>query len=418
MNAYSRKHSPWPISTVGEHFDIQLGKMLDAARNVGDLKPYLGNRAVQWGRIDLSAVGAVPLTRGDQARYRLKRDDLLVCEGGEVGRAAIWRVELRECYYQKALHRLRPKADFDSRVMLALLEYWSNTNGFTNFVTKTSIGHLPRDKFLAMPLPIIPVREQQCIADTLDDVNNLIAALERSISKKQAIKQGVMQQLLTGKTRLPGFETPWSQIRLGDHVSYVKTIALSRAQLDSRSTLRYLHYGDIHTSVDVTLDAADPSMPRARSELARRAGRLQVGDLVFADASEDPNGVGKSVEIISVPSEGVVPGLHTIAARFDKAILADGFKAYFQFIPAFRNALVRVVAGTKVLATTRSHISSVELALPAVSEQAAIARTLHDSDHELGVLHARLAKAKAIKQGMMQELLTGRTRLPVEEAAG
>jgi type I restriction enzyme S subunit len=157
-------------------------------------------------------------------------------------------------------------------------------------------------------------------------------------------------------------------------------------------------------------------MPRAEGSLAKAGGRLRIGDLVLVDASEDPTGIGKSLEITSVPNTGVVPGLHTIAARFDKRVLADGFKAYLQFIPTFRATLLRLAAGTKVLATTRSHISSVVLLLPSTDEQHAIAAVLRDSDEEIACLRVQLTKAKAIKQGMMQELLTGRTRLPVMES--
>lgn len=240
----------------------------------------------------------------------------------------------------------------------------------------------------------------------------MIAGLERAIAKKQTIKQGMMQQLLTGRTRLPGFDAVWEDTRLGDHVTYIKSVALSRAQLDLTSPLKYLHYGDIHTSSAIFLDTAGIEMPRVTMTLAKVAGRLQVGDVIFADASEDPAGVGKSVEVTSVPTSGVVPGLHTIAARFDKAVLTDGFKAYLQFIPAFREALLRLAAGTKVLATTRSYVSSATLSLPPVDEQRAIAKALTDCEQEIEALRRRLAKAQAIKQGMMQELLTGRTRLP------
>ena len=226
-----------------------------------------------------------------------------------------------------------------------------------------------------------------------------------------------MQQLLTGRTRLPGFAGEGTDIRLGDHVSYVKTVALSRAQLDTKSTLRYLHYGDIHTRSSVLLDAVSEEMPRAETRLAARAGLLQRGDLVFADASEDPAGVGKSVEIVDTPDTGVVPGLHTIAARFDKSVLADGFKAYLQFVPSFRDQLLRLAAGTKVLATTRSYISSITLTLPDVAEQTAIADVLLDAEREIEALSARLSKAQDVKTGMMQQLLTGRTRLPVEAAS-
>ena len=144
----------WGYSTIGAQFDVQLGKMLDAAKNSGELKPYIGNRAVQWGRIDATAGSVVPMSRADQQRYRLRSGDLLVCEGGEVGRAAIWRDQLPECYYQKALHRLRPRSGYDVRLMQALLDYWASIDGFCDYVTQTSIAHLPREKFVSIPLPM------------------------------------------------------------------------------------------------------------------------------------------------------------------------------------------------------------------------------------------------------------------------
>lgn len=259
--------------------------------------------------------------------------------------------------------------------------------------------------------------EQDRIVSALEGASDFIDALQLFVAKKRDVKQGMMQELLAGRTRLPGFAGDWCEITLGDHVTYVRTVALSRDQLDQESPLRYLHYGDIHTRSSVLLDAATESMPRAASHLASRAGRLAIGDLVFADASEDADGVGKSVEVSDVPPEGVVPGLHTIAARFDKSVLADGFKGYIQFIPAFRAALHRLAAGTKVLATTRSYISSITLTLPGVNEQHAIAEVLQDADAEIAALERRLELACAVKVGMMQELLTGRTRLPLTEEA-
>ena len=79
----------WLVSTVGAEFSIQLGKMLDAEKNVGVPKPFLGNRSVQWGRIDLTDIGEIKLTSSDLQRFRLREGDLLVCEGGEIGRSAI-----------------------------------------------------------------------------------------------------------------------------------------------------------------------------------------------------------------------------------------------------------------------------------------------------------------------------------------
>ena len=314
------------------------------------------------------------------------------------------------------MYPLTPRAGVDGSFILHSILGRDFTNFAISVSARSGIPKINRAEIAEFSLLAPPEDEQRAIGRSLDDVDNLIVTLERLIAKKQAVKQGMMQELLTGRTRLPGFSDPWRNVRLGDHVAYVKTVPLSRVQLDFESPLRYLHYGDIHTRAGVFLDAALEPMPRASATLAGRAGQLRVGDLVFADASEDTAGVGKSLEISGVPTEGVIAGLHTIAARFDKSVLADGFKAYLQFIPGFRQSLLRLAAGTKVLATTRSYISSIEMQLPPIDEQQAIAGALTDCGQELSTLQERLDKARAIKQGMMQELLTGGTRLPVSAA--
>lgn len=349
-------------------------------------------------------------------RSRVINGDILMTITGNVGRVVTLN-GVGSANINQHIARIRVKdRNFDPRFVYHYLSQRTMREYYESIVTGQAYPQISLLQVRTTTVPAVPLVEQCRIADALDDADNLVATLERLIAKKQAIKQGMMQQLLTGKTRLPGFTDAWKDVTLGDHVSYVKTVALSRAQLDAESSTRYLHYGDIHTRSGVTLDAANEPMPRASSDLLRTANQLQPGDLVFADASEDPDGVGRSIEISAVPSEGLVAGLHTIAARFDKAVLADGFKAYLQFMPTFRHALLKLAAGTKVLATTRSSISSVEISLPPADEQRAIAQVLIDSDAAIDALRVRLTKARAIKTGMMQQLLTGRTRLPVETA--
>ena len=204
----------WHVSTVGQEFDIQLGKMLDSENNIGLLKPYLGNKSVQWGFIDITDLPLMAMSRSDLERYRLKFGDLLVCEGGNVGRAAIWDSKLDECYYQKALHRLRPINGFNTRLMLEMLRFWSDHDLLSNYVTKTSIAHLTREKFELVPMAIPLKSEQRAIATALSDMDALISGLDQLITKKRDIKQAAMQQLLTGKQRLPGFSGKWEVKRL------------------------------------------------------------------------------------------------------------------------------------------------------------------------------------------------------------
>ena len=269
--------------------------------------------------------------------------------------------------------------------------------------------YMPVFEKLKIPLP--PLEEQASIASALIEVDALIAALEGMVAKKRDLKQAAMQHLLTGKTRLPGFSGEWEVKRLGDHVRFLKNGTLSRAQLAIDAPVKYLHYGDIHGSTSLWLRPKSAGMPCVDLELVAPLDRLEDGDLIFADASEDLDGVGKSIEIADCIETEVVSGLHTIAARFDKEVLADGFKAYLQFMPPFRDHLRSMAAGTKVLATNRKHIGSATLALPEPSEQVAIAEVLSDMDADLAALEAQAAKARAVKQGMMQELLTGRVRL-------
>jgi type I restriction enzyme S subunit len=251
--------------------------------------------------------------------------------------------------------------------------------------------------------------EQAAIAGVLSDVDALLAGLDRLIAKKRDLKQAAMQQLLTGQTRLPGFHGEWEVKRLGEHVTFLRNGVNSRAELLSEGRVKYLHYGDVHTSSGCFLSPQElPSLPDAK---AARLDRLRDGDLILADASEDIAGVCKSVELRGGRDIEVVAGLHTIAARFDKTILADGFKGFLQYCPSFAKHLRRLAAGTKVYATNRAHIASVEMQLPGLSEQTAIATVLSDMDAELAALETRRDKTRDLKQGMMQELLTGRTRL-------
>jgi type I restriction enzyme S subunit len=269
--------------------------------------------------------------------------------------------------------------------------------------------NISKRAFLGAPLALPPIQEQRAIASALSDVDALLGALDRLIAKKRDLKQAAMQQLLTGQTRLPGFHGEWEVKRLGDHVAFLRNGVNSRAELLPEGRVKYLHYGDIHASTDPFLSPqALPSLPDAK---AARLDRLRDGDVIFADASEDIAGVSTSVELRGARETEVVSGLHTIAARFDKTVLADGFKGYLQHCPSFATHLRRLAAGTKVYATNRAHIASVEMRLPSVAEQVAIAAVLSDMDAELAAIEARRDKTRALKQAMMQELLTGRTRL-------
>ena len=315
------------------------------------------------------------------------------------------------------MYPFRPELGVSGRYVLDVILSHRFTQYAISVSLRSGMPKINRVELADFKIALPPPAEQVAIAEALSDVDAQLDAFERLISKKRDVRTGVMQRLLTGETRLPGFTAPWLEKQLGDHVSFLKNGVQSRAQLTLNDTVRYLHYGDIHVSQRLRLNVRETEMPRLPTLDAAHLSRLEDGDLVFVDASEDLAGVGKSLEIIGAEGIEAVAGQHTIAARFDTDVLADGFKGYLQHIPAFTTHLRRLAAGTKVYATNRKHIASAEIPLPEPDEQRAIVRVLSDMDDEITALEARLEKTRALKQGMMQALLTGRVRLPVQTEA-
>jgi type I restriction enzyme S subunit len=392
----------WELSTVGREYDIQLGKMVDAEKNTGVLKPYLGNRAVQWNSIDVSNLPMVAMSKSDLKKYRLNDGDLLVCEGGDVGRSALWTSPLKECYYQKALHRLSARNGFSSTLMIAFLQKWSTEGRLTNFVTQTSIAHLPKDKFVTMPLPLPPLPEQRAIAEALGDVDSLIASLDALITKKRQIKQGTMQQLLTGKNRLPGFSGEWEETTLGELATFLSGGTPSRSNEDywtgdipwiSASSLRCFEIWRSDSNVTEEAVAAGSKMAPVSSTLLLVRGSALHKEILCGLVTK-PVCFNQDVKAL-VPQSQVVP-------IFLTTMIKGRAEELLKLVSSAGNTAG--VLDTKLL-------KAFEVNLPSLSEQSAIAEVLSDMDAEITALEAKRDKTKLIKQGMMQQLLTGKTRL-------
>jgi type I restriction enzyme S subunit len=273
-------------------------------------------------------------------------------------------------------------------------------------ISKTSLGELP----VAVP----SLQEQLAIASFISDVDSLLNKLDRLIAKKRDIKQAAMQQLLTGKTRLAGFHGEWEVKRLGELFSFSGGYSASRDQLSTEGHC-YLHYGDIHGSTKTFIDTESDfqNIPKLNIPLKRvsSASLLDDGDVVFVDASEDDAGTSKHVVVVNKAKKPFISGLHTIVAKSKTDELAHEYRRYCFQTPAIRQQFLFYSVGTKVSGISKSNIPKLTLSFPSISEQTAIAKVLMDMDAELAALEQRRAKTRSLKQAMMQELLTGRTRL-------
>lgn len=197
--------SGWPIVRLDSVCEIQLGKMLSPAARVGTSPlPYLRNQNVQWGRFDLADVARMDFDERQQQKFALRAGDLLVCEGGEPGRAAVWDGSIEPCFYQKALHRLRPKNDQVDPHFLMYRLWFSAMNGeFVDSHGKTTIAHLPADRLSALQIALPPLREQRRIAALLKEkmaaADAALAKLEEQIALTQGLGPAYLRKAFAGE---------------------------------------------------------------------------------------------------------------------------------------------------------------------------------------------------------------------------
>lgn len=168
----------WWVDPLGEHFQVQLGKMMSENARGGDGHiPYLRNANVQWNTLELDDVATMSFSEQERAKFSLRYGDILACEGRHVGKSAMWRGEIPGACYQKALHRLRAIRDDVPSYLLHCLRYYSITGRFGGATVETTIPHLPAEKLRAMHFPF-PSREEQVeIADTIDTYDRSLEQL-------------------------------------------------------------------------------------------------------------------------------------------------------------------------------------------------------------------------------------------------
>ena len=358
--------------------------------------------------IDGQRFSEVPLTSAEQAKHTLQANDLLYGESSLVREGIARTVHVTERGAGTAFAWHTRRYAVDQKALLSNYAYYFLQSRLArkhmmDQAIQTAITGINTVAYFACPVLVPPLPEQRTIAAALSNVDALLGGLDRLIAKKRDLKKAAMQQLLTGQTRLPGFHGEWETLPARD-IGVFKGgsgFPLS-AQGETGGEYPFFKVSDMNN------EGNDTFMTTANHYISEQT-RRRLGATAFPADSIVFAKVGAAVFLERKKILGQASCIDNNMAAF----VLDKSRADVGYVHALLLSmrLGALVATTALPALNGKQLGEMLLAVPPLPEQIAIAATLSDMDAELSALEARREKTRALKQGMMQELLTGRTRL-------
>jgi|694.fasta_scaffold05620_12 type I restriction enzyme S subunit len=319
-----------PLEEVAE---FCLGKMLDQKKNKGDLRPYLANINVRWGEFDFYNLREMRFEQHEIDRFGLRHGDIVMCEGGEPGRCAIWKNQVPGMMIQKALHRIRPHSCLDYRFVYYTFLHFGQTGQFESLFTGATIRHLPREKLALLELNIPPISTQRKIAGILSAYDDLIENNARRIAILEAMTQAIYREWFV-EFRFPGHEkvklvdsplgkSPegWKLVKVDDAI-----FINPRTTVPKEGEKPFVSMGAVpHNTMLIDVAATEMRAGNSGSKFqnddtlfARITPCLENGKTAFVQFLSNPDAVAfGSTEFIVLRSKTVCPEFVYLLARSD-----------------------------------------------------------------------------------------------------
>ena len=307
-------------------------------------------------------------------------------------------------------HVLKPRHGYDIGFLAEYLESLE----YEQYNTGTAQPKLNKQVCSKIPVLRPPLPEQTAIATTLSDVDALISSLDALISKKKQIKQGTMQELLSGKRRLPGFSGEW-EARLLNEISWFQEGPGVRNTQFTSSGIKLLNGSNIILG-ELKLDNTNRFISEKEAYSAYSHFMADSDDIVIASSGISIDRFHEKVARVKKTDLPLCMNTSTIRFKVNSKYTTAAFLFQLLVSDQFKRAIGGQATGSAQLNFGPSHLTKVAVNIPPLPEQQAIAAILSDMDTEITTLESRKNKTKLLKQGMMQELLTGRIRLPIEHS--
>lgn len=364
--------------------------------------PFVTSKNILAGRVDFEDITFISEDDAKAVNKRSKVDvnDILLSMIGTVGNAALVDFDPEFCIKNVAL--IKPLASqIESRFLIQVIR----SDNYGSYIDNKLDGGIQKFISLGMlrglEVPMPPTKaEQEAIAGALSDADALIESLDRLIAKKRDLKQGAMQALLTGKRRLPGFSGEWAVKTLGD-IADTDPENLG-SDTHPNYTFNYIALEDVDVG---TLRSYSEQAFRTAPSRARR--KLRKNDVLVSTVR--PNLM--SHMLFHEDGDRWVCSTGFCVVRCRAGVSHPGYIFFHMFANGVSRQIDALLTGSNYPAINSGDVRALQIPIPEYEEQAAIAEVLADMDAEIVVLEQRRDKARLVKQGMMQELLTGRIRL-------
>lgn len=397
----------WKVKTIGDIFEFKNG--LNASKDCfGFGSPIINYtdvyRQKPLGRSNIK--GKVFLSKSDVKRFQVQKNDVFFTRTSEtpeeVGYSSVLLEDVEDCVFSGFVLRARPKLQV---LAPAYCVYCFSTkqvrNAIINGCTYTTRALTNGRVLSSIPIPIPPLAEQTRIATALSKVDALISELGELIEKKRAIKQGTMQQLLTGKKRLKGFSEPWVEKKLGEICEFQNGYTPSKAinSFWESGTIPWFRMEDIRTNGRILSDAIQHI-----TEEAVKGNLFPANSIIMSTTAT----IGEHALLIVDSLANQRFTNLTIRKSLTQAVDVMWFYHYCFILGEWCR---RNINEGGLAAVNMEDFSKVTIAVPQIKEQKAIASVITSMDDEIAALESKKAKYEQIKQGMMQQLLTGKIRL-------
>lgn len=394
----------WDVKSLGDCASLRtgpFGSALHKADYIDGGVPVVNPMHINDGRIEPTrAMSITEAAAKALADFRLKAGEVVIGRRGDMGRCAVVRPEQDGWLCGTGAMIVRGRG-IDEHFLQRVLSSPRAIASIEEASVGSTMVNINQGTLARLKIQFPPITEQAGIAAALSDVDALLGGLDRLIAKKRDLKQAAMQQLLTGQTRLPGFHGEWEVKRLGDVATFQRGKGLPKSALTPYGSEPCIHYGELFTQYGETIHETLSRTNRTPGEF-----RSVANDVLMPTSDVTPRGLAKA-SCIAV--NDVVLGGDILVIRTDPALVSGTFLTFV--IRREENQVLRLVTGSTVFHLYGADMKNFTFKLPQLVEQEAIVGVLSDMDAELVALEARRDKTRALKQAMMQELLTGRIRL-------